>query len=424
MVKLKNELIVEKPQVSDLLFPAVVWLGSRMVIGLAMFAIAPFLSTPEGGTAASFGWGGFAAWDALQYRDIATTGYTYDPVGKGNIAFFPLFPLLIRGLMTIGISFEIAGVLINNLAFIGFLYLLYHWLNHKYNQNIARTTLMVAVWFPTSLFATTIYTEGLYLFLSLLTIYGFENRYYGLMIPAGILATATRPTGIALIPALIMATWQQRRSIWAYGSAIAVAGGIIGFGIYCWLSFGDGLAFINAQKAWRTSLGFDYQAWWKMLMQISIGNYNWKQGFIKDFSHPLVFLVIMGLGVTLWKLRLRLGIGKVDYGFGVLMVGLWLLAGDPLINTVVVGGTAYFLWKFRQELSPATFYYGVCGIALLMASGGTWSLSRLVYGIFPSIICLGIALAKNSRWQSMTFGFFAILLVTFSIRFAQKLWVG
>jgi len=56
-----------------------------------------------------------------------------------------------------------------------------------------------------------------------------------------------------------------------------------------------------------TSLGFYWQGWLKMLMQISVGTTNWKHGWIKDPLHPLLFGMIVGSGYLLWRFRTKLG---------------------------------------------------------------------------------------------------------------------
>ena len=38
----------------------------------------------------------FAAWDSGWYFDIARQGYYFNPNGESSIAFFPLYPLLMR----------------------------------------------------------------------------------------------------------------------------------------------------------------------------------------------------------------------------------------------------------------------------------------------------------------------------------------
>ncbi|MGH8001443.1 MAG: mannosyltransferase family protein [Brasilonema sp.] len=408
-----------------LLFPAAMWLASRLLIWIAMLLIAPLLPIPPGSTPTTFGWEVFHAWDSGNYRAIVTTGYEFINDGKGHtLAFFPLFPLIIRVLMNLGLPFEVAGTLVNNLAFFAALYFLYFWVKEQAGESAARWATAIVAWCPLSLFAGVIYTEGLYLLLSTAALRAFDKQQYGWTAFWGAMATATRPTGIALISAFILAAWKQRRPPIAYLASFATAAGLLLFSIYCAIQFGDPLGFLHAQRGWRSSLGFDWQGWWKMLMQVTVGTLNWKHGGIKDPLHPLLFTMILGIGSCLWYFRKQLGSQKVDYGFATLVFLLWILAGDPLINTVAIFGSAYLLWQLRTQLTPVTVIYGFCGIGLLLASGSTISLSRLVYGIVSPSVGLGVLLSRYPRWGYLTLLFFTILLASFAVRFSQELWVG
>lgn len=111
---------------NNLLFVVAIWCFSRMVIGISMLLIAPLLATPSGGVAATVSWDVFYAFDSVFYDKIATHGYEYSVINKQySVAFFPLFPLLIRGLVSLGLPFKVAGTLVNNLAFFGVLIVLF-----------------------------------------------------------------------------------------------------------------------------------------------------------------------------------------------------------------------------------------------------------------------------------------------------------
>ncbi|MBD2452260.1 hypothetical protein H6G76_35205 [Nostoc sp. FACHB-152] len=410
---------------NDLLFPAVVWLINRLFILTVMLLIAPMLKAPPGGVAATFSWDVFEAWDSGHYWAIATNGYEYVNDGKGhNIAFFPLFPLMIKGLISLGLPFQVAGTLVNNLAFLAALYFLYFWIKKQHSLEGAMWAILVLAWFPASIFTSVIYTEGLYILLSTAALQTFDLQQYRWTAFWGGLATATRPTGMALIPAFLIAAWKERRPPIAYIAGLTSAAGILLFSLYCAVKYGEPLAFIQAQRGWRSSIGFDWQGWWKMLMQISIGTTNWKHGWIKDPLHPILFGIILATGYILWRCRQKLGSIKMGYGFVALVLFLWLLAGDPLINTITIIGSGYLLWHLRSQLTPVTVIYGFCGLGLIFVSGGTWSLSRIAYGIVPLSVALGILLSRYTRWGNITLAFFAILLATFAVRFAQNLWVG
>lgn len=411
--------------VNGLIFAPAMWLISRLVIAAVMLLIAPLLPAPPGGIAPTVSLDVFYRWDSLLYDQIATSGYEYANDGKGhNVAFFPLFPLVIRGVMTLGLPFKVAGILVNNLAFLGALLVLYCWVEERHGKSAARWATAVLAWCPLSLFGTVIYSEGLYLLFSTAALRAFDKHQYPWVALWGAIATATRPTGMALIPAFVIAAWKERRGAIAYAAGLAAGGGLLLFSLYCAIHFGDPKAFIEAQRGWRPSLGFYWQGWLKMLMQISVGTANWKYGSIKDPLHPLLFGIIVSLGYLLWRFRTKLGSAKVDYGFWALILFLWLLAGDAFINVTIVLGGGYLLWRLRTQLSLVAVIYGFCGLGLIMVSGGNWSLSRIAYGIVSLAIALGVLLARYPRWGYATMGFFAILLVCFALRFAQQLWIA
>lgn len=402
------------------------WLLSRLLIVALMLLIAPSLPAPPGGIAPTAGWQQILCqWDGLLYKQIATSGYEYANDGKGhNVAFFPLFPLVSRGVMALGLPFEVAGTLVNNLAFLAALVVLYFWVEERHGRSAARWATASLAWCPLSIFGTVIYSEGLFLLLSTAAIRAFDNQQYGSVAIWGSLATAARPTGMALIPAFLLVAWRERRPAIAYAAALVTGSGLFLFSLYCAIHFGDPLAFIQAQRGWRPSLGFYWQGWLKMLMQISVGTTNWKYGSIKDPWHPLLFGVIVSSGYLLWHYRSKLGSAKVDYGFCALVLFLWLLGGDALINTGMVLGGGYLLWRLRAQLSLVTVIYGFCALALILVSGGNWSLSRIAYGIVSLPVALGVLLASHPRWGYATMGFFAILLVGFALRFARHLWIA
>jgi Gpi18-like mannosyltransferase len=408
-----------------LYFPVAMWLSSRLIIAICMLLIAPLLPTPPQGVAATFSWDVFSAWDSTWYEKIATFGYEYINDGEEHsVAFFPLFSLICRAVMSIGLPFEAAGTLVNNFAFLGALIVSYAWINQHHGVSAARWATAVLAWFPLSIFGTVIYSEGLYLLFSAAALRAFDQKQNAWTVLWGAMATATRSTGIALIPALLLASWQEHRGIKAYFASLATSTGLLLYCLYCQLKFGDALAFFNAQKAWRPSLGFYWQGWLKILMQITLGPINLKYGYIKDFSHPLLFASIIAISYLLWRFRKQLGSVKVAYGFFALIIFSWLLVGDPLINAVTVFGGVYLLWQLRTQLTPVTVIYGFCSLGLILASGGTWSLSRIAYGIVSLSVALGVLLSRYPRWRYPVIGFFAILLASFSVRFSQHMWVG
>ena len=201
----------------DFLFPASMWLVSRIFIWTAMLLIAPNLPALQDGITPHFGWGIFDAWDSVHYRAISTEGYEFIDDGKQhNLAFFPLFPVSIFIFMKLGFPFELAGLIINNLAFLGTLYFLYSWVKKQCGISAAHWTIAVMACCPMSLFTGIIYTEGLYLLLSTMALRAFDQKQYVWTAICGAMATATRPTGMALISAFLITAWKKNKPPIAY----------------------------------------------------------------------------------------------------------------------------------------------------------------------------------------------------------------
>jgi Gpi18-like mannosyltransferase len=154
-------------------------------------------------------------------------------IQKHNVVFFPLFPLLIHGLMLLGIPPQVAGTVVNNLAFIGALGILYSWAEECHSISAARWATAVLAWSPFSLFGTVIYTEGLFLLLTTAALRSFDKRQHAWAAVWGSMATATRVPGAALIPAFLFVAWRERRPAIAYVAGLAVGGGLLLFSGYC-----------------------------------------------------------------------------------------------------------------------------------------------------------------------------------------------
>ena len=421
MVKLVNKILD-----SQWFFVLSMGLLSRGVIIITMVVIAPLLSLSSGNNTIDFGWEVFSAWDSSLYQEIAANGY--DKLGSepgANVAFFPLFPLLIRLGMSLGFSSQFVGIFINNTAFFLTLFIVYIWVKKNNGSSAARWVVAILAWCPSSIFGTVIYTEGLFLLLSSLALFTFDNKEYTQTIFWGMLATATRITGLALIATFLFIAWRKKLSFMAYLAALGSGAGILSYSLYCWFYFNDPIAFITVQYTqWQRKQGIDWEGWKQMLAEITIGGKNWAEGSINDPWHPFLFLLIISLAYGIWHYRASIPKNYFDYSLGTLCLFLWLLTGDPLLNTLSLLGGMVLLWYCRQHLAFVAYVYGLCALGLLLSSGGTISLNRLAYGIVSLSIALGLTVSHSPRWGYFTLGFFSLLLVTFSLRFAQHQWVA
>ena len=363
-----------------LIFVIAMWLLSRLLVVVAMQLIAPLTHVSPvmysgdtspldffPGFVPKSSWELFSHWDGAWYRKIATVGYDYANDGKyHSIAFFPLFPLVSRVVMTLGLPFEVAATLVNNLAFLGALFLLYRWAEERYDINVARWATAVLAWFPLSLYGTVIYSEGLFLLVTTASLRAFDKGEYARAALWGAMATATRSTGLMLVPAFIIVAWKERRPPLAYAAALAATGGLLLFSLYCAIRFGDPLAFVHVQQAWK-------------------------------WQHP-DWLTVFAKALALDK--------------------------ENLMRVATFWGGAYLLWHLRSKLPAVAVAYGFCTMAMIQATGNLSSISRYAYGIVSLSLALGLVLAKRPRWGYPLMGFFSIVLAYYGIRFAWWYWVA
>jgi hypothetical protein len=110
-------------------------------------------------------------WDGEHYVTLAMGGYL-NPPDNVSPAFFPLYPLLMRSFAELfggPISKEalsVWGPLIS-LLFLPFaFYFIYHIALEGWGERVARGTILILAFFPTTFFLNAAYTESLFLALS------------------------------------------------------------------------------------------------------------------------------------------------------------------------------------------------------------------------------------------------------------------
>ncbi|BAZ15201.1 hypothetical protein NIES4071_70730 [Calothrix sp. NIES-4071] len=410
---------------SGLKFILVLWFCSRIFIVIAMQLIAPSIS--KGEHIATWGWDAFARWDGVWYQQIATSGYEFVNDGRlHSVPFFPLYPTITWAVMKLGLPFGFAGTLVNNLAFLGALITIYHWVSERHNIKAARWTVAALTWCPLSLYGTVTYTEGLFLLLSSLSLRAFDkNKYVGAAF-WGALTTATRLTGITLIPTYLFLAWQEKRGIKAYVTAGVSSIGFLLYSAYCAVKFGDPLAFLTAQAAFghRSAAGVDLRGWGLNFIRGAFGSINWSNYTLKNPFHLVQFVLICVGVYLLWRRHQQLNkVVSACIGF-ILLTWMWLLWGDGFVKTYMVFGGSYLLWHLLPELRPVVLTYCIFSLLLVFFSGSIVATERFAYGIVSIAIAFGILLSRHSRWGLPTLIYFAIVLASFAIRFSRNIWVA
>lgn len=184
-------------------------------------------------------WDRFARFDSGWYHGIASDGYLWVPGGRSNLAFFPLYPTLMRylGRLFGGAQHDyyFAGLLVSWVSFVLAIALLYRLARLDLTHDEAvRATTFVAV-FPAAYFYGVIYSESLFLLTLVGAVLALRKRRWLIAGLAGAAMTATRVNGVMFVPALALIAWRSSgpsREDRARGMAAAAAS-LLGIGAYC-----------------------------------------------------------------------------------------------------------------------------------------------------------------------------------------------
>jgi Mannosyltransferase (PIG-V) len=318
------------------------WLATRI---LTIGAIAA--ASAAAGESLSKTW---QRWDAGWFLDIAAHGY--EPLERGAPAFYPLYPLLLRGgSEVVGGHPVLAGVLLSlPLTLCAFVLLHAHARRFVGEEEARRAVAYVAL-FPTAFFLSALYSESLFLVFAVAAFLAAERRRFLLAAALAGCAMLTRPLGVAVLAGLVVFAalepdrWTGLRRLWA---APAV------FALYPILLAAQGkgaFAFVSAESEWRrTSVSAALRGPYLTVLVARNG--------VRDLTAGYDFAALLNVStVAVWL------------GFGCLSIVAWRDLGAP---------------------------YGVyCLVSLAMplaTPADPWplvSIQRFVLALFPCFIVLG-----------------------------------
>lgn len=260
----------------------------------------------------------WSRWDSGFFADLAQHGYR----SVTDAAFYPLYPLLVAGLGRLfGGNYVSAGILVS-LVCCAFSFVLLHRLARaRIGSDGAELTVLYLAIFPMALFLQAVYNESLFL---LLVLGAFVLAERGSWIAVGLttgLALLTRPTGIALLAAMVLFAWRsadRRRAL----ASLCLAPFLFAF-YPAWLDWktNDAFAFLHAEGNWHRHLSHagplgglwqGLRSGWAGLEQVVTGSTThvyWSGGAGSDALHgamlnleDLAFtLVFLALAVVAWR---------------------------------------------------------------------------------------------------------------------------
>lgn len=260
-----------------------------------------------------------AEWDVAWFESIVASWYgpaelpPFDTGQWTNWPFFPLHPLLARGVTLVGVSDRAALIVVNNLAFLVALWGLHRLASRHLGPRAATTAVWAMALFPGSVTSVTGYSGGLF---AAGAIWAFvlleERKPFAAGVGLGV-ATAARPNGfllLAVLAAMAFLEARRHRRSWVRDVAavsVPTVAFMAGWSAWCWAVTGDPIVYFSAKAAWE---------------EVSLAQF---------LQHPLggnstvhVFLGV--IAVTLLALQLR-RIPWLWHALVVLMIGPALVLG-------------------------------------------------------------------------------------------------
>jgi len=183
-------------------------------------------------------WDTFARYDSGYFQGIAWDGYSPAAGGRSNIAYFPVYPMLIRFVGRLfgrhHATYYIAAIAIAWVSFVLAMVVLYYLARLDLPRRRAERAVLLIAIFPFAFFFGVAYSESTFLLFALLAFYLFRIKRWVLGGLCGAVATATRVPGIMMLPALAWVAWRSStdardRALAAFGVALAASG----FAAYC-----------------------------------------------------------------------------------------------------------------------------------------------------------------------------------------------
>lgn len=331
---------------------------------------------------------GFGNFDGVHYIKIAYEGYQ----AAFSQAFFPLYPFLVKVFnflprninldprYFVDPSFFYTALLLSNLFCFLFLVYFYKLLRIDYSKKTSFLTLILLLSFPTAFFLGSIYTESLFLFLTIASVYYYKKEKYILAGVLAALSSATRITGIFLLIVFVIDFFKNRKLIdfKKLVTILITPFGLIFYMLYLNKNFGDSLMFFHVQPGFGA---FRSGSEIVLLPQVVYR-------YIKIITT-----------VDIFSLQFLNSFVELFFTLGVL-------------SLIII---------FYKKMKPEYFWYSLVILILPTLTGTFSSMPRYILAIFPIFSVLA-KFAKN-KVKYVVFMFFALQII-FVCLFIRGYWIA
>ena len=344
----------------------------------------------------------WAHWDGVWYIKIATSGYADH---DGSTAFFPLYPLMLRWAgVLVHNNLVITGIVISLLCYAGCVWLLYRLVRADFDDQLASRAVIYLAIGPLSFFLQAVYTESLFLLLSLACfVFARESRWRlaGVM---GLLATLTRSTGVLLLIPMAFYYYQQRgwklrRTDSHVANLLMVVEGLLVWMTYLALAFGKPLLFSTAQAQWERGM--------------AAPNYT--------VAHAVTSVI--------WGLRRLVSAEYYRVFWEVPRPGsAYSTAGTNIINLLFLVLAGLLLWYGFRRLPAAYSLFAFVSLAYPLCFPSKYvplmSYPRFVLTVFPLYVALALYTREKPRAHRVVVVVSLVMLALFTAKFAVFSWVA
>jgi hypothetical protein len=342
-------------------------------------------------------------WDSVWYIAIAGGGYG----GGAREAFFPLYPLLVRVAGAPLGSALVGGALASTALLGAALVVLHRLVALDHERAVARNAVLVTALFPMSFFFSAVYSESLFLALSVGAVYAARLDRWAWAGLLGALASATRSAGVLLlVPLALIYLWgagqpslRTRRPLRADVLWLAlVPAGLAAYCAYLALEGLDAFAPFHAQDIWFRSFAGPFVGAWDG----AVAAWDGTRQLLSGAREPVFFTAAGGDPFLVARHNIELF--------------AWLVLAAP----AVVGAL--------RRLPAAYGAYLVAALALPLSypvgPQPLMSLPRFLAVLFPLAIWLAIWMTGRVWRERLVLAAFTVGLTVYTGIFATWHWVA
>lgn len=334
----------------------------------------------------------FANFDGVHYLTIAKDGY----VAQFTQVFFPLYPLIFGVFFRLvpAVPLIIWGLITSLIMFL--LSVVMSWKLYKldYKSSTTKWIILFMLFFPTSFFFGSLYTESTFLLFLVSSFYFARKKRWFLASLFGMLASATRFVGIFLLPALLWEKIQQIGVSFKHKTIPSVLFyhivrspvifivplGLLSYMLYLHLTFGDALYFWHVQPVF----GAERE-----------GN------------------SIVLLPQVLWRYI------KIFFTVSMKNEAFWVSLAEYIVTT----GSIFLLFAaYRFRVRTSYLIFSSLAFLLPTLTGTLSSMPRYVLVCFPLYIALGLIPSVPIKRVLLFISFCALVL--FIVLFTAGHWIS